>query len=134
MHLSGSDPDATSRIVSSLQEATTRDGQLEYLKDENDTFRVEKSGMWNMGQLSDSLADDSKDQVVEGIVDYNALVKHLVIHEELPPAKATPYFNHQSFYSNLEAYQSQSREGASEFGSNLVYAEVITSTNTILEK
>lgn len=134
MHLSASDPDATSRIMSSLQEIIARDDQGEYIKDENDTFRVEKSGVWNMGKLSDSLPDNSKNHVDEGFVDYNAVVKQLVVHDELPPAKITPYFNHHAFYANLDAYQSQSREGASEFGSNLVYAEVITSTNTILEK
>lgn len=139
MHLSAADPDATSRIFSSLQEITTRDGQEEYIKDENDTFRIEKSGVWNMGKLNDSLPDDSEDQVPDrptddGIIDYNAVVKHLVIHDDLPSSKITPYFNHHAFYSNLMSYQSQSREGASEFGSNLLYGEVVTSTNTILEK
>lgn len=134
MHLSGSDPEATSRIVSSLQEVITRDGQEEYLKDENDTFRVEKYGVWNMGQLNNALPDDSKDDNVEGMVDYSAVVKRLVIHDELPPAKMTPYFNHHSFFSNLKSYQTQSKEEISDFGSDLIYAETITSTNTILEK
>lgn len=139
MHLSAADPDGTSRIFSSLQEITTRDGQEEYIKDENDTFRIEKSGVWNMGKLNDSLPDDSEDQVPDrptddGIIDYNAVVKHLMIHDDLPSSKITPYFNHHAFYSNLRSYQNQSREGASEFGSNLLYGEVVTSTNTILEK
>lgn len=139
MHLSASDPNATSQIFSSLQEIIARDGQEEYIKDENDTFRIEKPGVWSMGKLNDSLPDDSKDEAPErptddGIIDYNAVVKHLVIHDDLPSLKITPYFNHHAFYSNLKSYQDQSREGASEFGSNLLYAEVITSTNTILEK
>lgn len=92
-----------------------------------------------MDKLNSSLPDTSNEQeserpVDEGIVDYNAVVKHIVIHDELPSSKITPYFNHHAFYSNLKAYQSQSREGAAQFGASLMYGEVITSTNTILEK
>jgi biotin--protein ligase len=57
-----------------------------------------------------------------------------VIHDDVPASKLTPYFNHHAFYANLRQYQCESREGASEFGSNLMYGEVITSTNTIMEK
>lgn len=138
LHMSASDPADTSRISSSLQEITSTDGQ-QLIKDENDTFLVEKSGVWNMDKLNSSLPDTSNEQeserpVDEGIVDYNAVVKHIVIHDELPSSKITPYFNHHAFYSNLKAYQSQSREGAAQFGASLMYGEVITSTNTILEK
>ncbi|EAW06446.1 biotin--[acetyl-CoA-carboxylase] ligase BPL1 [Aspergillus clavatus NRRL 1] len=135
LHLSSLDPADTTRIRSSLQELITADGDEEYIKDENDTFRLEKSGSgtWGMGTLGEALpvSETSGD---EGIVDYNAVIKPLVIHEELPPSKATPYFNHHAFYANLEHYQSQMREGAGEFGSSILYGEVVTSTNTILEK
>lgn len=136
MHLSALDPADTSKIVESLQENITKEDDGEFLKDSNDTFRLENSGVWNMGKLEESLPADPEDRGTEkeGIVDYNAIVKRMVIHDELPSSKITPYFNHHAFYSNLRSYQSQSKEGASEFGSNLLYAEVITSTNTILEK
>lgn len=139
LHLSSLDRATTAGIFSSLQEIITTDGKDKLIKDENDTFRIEKSGVWNMDKLNQSLPDDSKEQagetpVDEGIVDYNSVVKHLVIHDEFPLPKLTPYFNHHSFYSNLQAYQSRSREGASQFGASLIHGEVITSTNTILEK
>lgn len=135
MHLSALDPADTSKIVESLQENITKEDDGEFLKDTNDTFRLEKSGVWNMGKLNESLLEDSENRGTEqGIVDYNAIVKQLMIHDEVPSSKITPYFNHHAFYSNLRSYQSQSKEGESEFGSNLLYAEVITSTNTILEK
>lgn len=138
LHLSASDPADTRRILSSLQDAITKEGQHEYLKDAQDKFRMEKSGAWSMDKLKESLPDDSKDDkpdaAEEGIVDYATITKRLVVHDDLPSSKITPYFNHHAFYSNLRAYQSQSQEGASEFGSQLLYAEVITSTNTILEK
>ena len=135
MHLSALDPTDTAKIVESLQKNITKDGDIEYLKDSNDTFRLEKPGVWSMDKLEESLpAKPEGSNANQGLIDYNAIVKRLVPHNELPSTKATPYFNHNAFYSNLRHYQAQSKEGASEFGSNLLYAEVITSTNTILEK
>lgn len=135
MHLSALDSTDTAKIVESWQENITKDGDVEYLKDANDTFRLEKPGVWSMDKLEESLpAKPEGNDANQDMIDYNAIVKRLVLHDELPSTKATPYFNHNAFYSNLRHYQAQSKEGASEFGSNLLYAEVITSTNTILEK
>ena len=138
LHLSATNPSDPSRLVSSLEEAITRNEQGAYLKDENDTFRIQRTGAWNMDKLNDSLPATANDHPTntetEGIIDYNAVEKHLVVHDELPSSKITPYFNHHAFYSNLKEYRIQSKEGANEFGSNLLYGEVITSTNTILEK
>lgn len=135
LHLSALDSADTSKIMESLQDAITKDGDEEYLKDANDTFRLEKPGVWNMSRLEESLPEESENRDSnQGIVDYNAILKRLVIHDKLPSSKMTPYFNHHAFYTNLRHYQSQMKEGASEWGSNLMYAEVITSTNTILEK
>ncbi|PKX98773.1 biotin--[acetyl-CoA-carboxylase] ligase BPL1 [Aspergillus novofumigatus IBT 16806] len=133
LHLSSQNPADTSRIRSSLQEMITTEGDEEFIKDENDTFRLDKSGTWSMSSLEESLPQ-SEQGASEGIVDYNAIIKPLVIHDELPPSKATPYFNHHAFYANLEQYQSQMREGTGCFGSTIMYGEVVTSTNTILEK
>lgn len=132
LHLSSQNPADTSRIRSSLQEVISTEGDEQFIKDENDTFRVEKSGTWSMKSLEESLPQS--EQGSEGIVDYNAIIKTLVIQDELPPSKATPYFNHHAFYANLEQYQSQLREGTGAFGSSIMYGEVVTSTNTILEK
>ncbi|GIJ98752.1 hypothetical protein Aspvir_000872 [Aspergillus viridinutans] len=133
LHLSSQNPADTSRIRSSLQEVISTEGDEEFIKDENDTFRLERSGTWSMSSLEESLPQ-SEQGASEGIVDYNAIIKPLVIHDELPSSKATPYFNHHAFYANLEQYQSQMREGTGCFGSSIMYGEVVTSTNTILEK
>lgn len=131
LHLSALEPTETTDLVASWQEILTKDGDDEILKDENDTFRIERPGTWNLSELEESLPAAPS---TEGIVDYNAIVKRLVVHDDVPSSKLTPYFNHHAFYANLRQYQAQSREGASEFGANLVYGEVVTSTNTILEK
>jgi len=133
LHVSGLDADETMEILSCLAPALTNECQNEYLKDENDTFRIERPGTWNLGDLEESLPNESATSS-DGIVDYQKVIKRLVIHDDLPSSKLTPYFNHHAFYSNLRQYQSESKEGASKFGSNLMYGEVVTSTNTILEK
>ncbi|KAF9886710.1 biotin holocarboxylase synthetase [Aspergillus nanangensis] len=132
VHMSALDPADVPPIVAAIREDVTKEGQEEYLKDENDTFRLETSDAWNMSTLQAALPNAAASE--EGIVDYNTIIKHLVVHEDVPSSKLTPYFNHHAYYSNLRHYQSQAREGNAEFGSNLLYGEVITSTNTILEK
>jgi biotin--protein ligase len=129
LHVSGLDAEVPLEILSLLAPSLTNENDNEYLKDENDTFRIERPGAWKLSDLEEALPTDG-----DGIVDYQTVTKRLVIHDELPSSKLTPYFNHHAFYSNLRQYQSESRGGASEFGSNLMYGEVVTSTNTILEK
>lgn len=133
LHISGLEAEGPLEILSSLAPALTNEGQIEYLTDETDTFRIERPGAWNLNDLEESLPDKST-KPSDGIIDYQTVIKRLVIHDELPSSKLTPYFNHHAFYANLRQYQSESREGASEFGSNLMYGEVVTSTNTIMEK
>lgn len=83
------------------------------------------------------LTFDSKNEVEDGndrIIDYDKIVKHIYIHAETyPTIRETPKFNHQNFYLQLEKYAG-SRIDKISFGKFLLYAEVITSTSTILEK
>lgn len=116
-----------------LAPALTNENEKEYLKDENDTFLIERSGTWNLNDLENALPGKSS-RSSEGIIHYKEIIKRLVIHDDVPSTKLTPYFNHHAFYANLRQHQSESREGASESGTNLMYGGVITSTNTIIEK
>ncbi len=128
---------------------TKLDGE-EYIKGENDTFHLEKQdSRWSLNSLVKTLPisvtskggeEHSADQTVnvgsdDRIVDYNAITKRLILHEtEWPGTKETPYFNHHSFYANLRKYQEERDSEAEEFGKYLMYGEVVTSTNTMLEK
>ncbi|KAL4785784.1 biotin-protein ligase [Aspergillus varians] len=136
LHFSSLSSGDAERVLKSLEELV---GDGEFLKDEHDTFKIEKSGAYNMGTIADALPTESEEcpsesAQSEGIVDYRSIVKRLIVHDDVPSPKITPYFNHHAFYTNLRHYQAQSKEGASLFGSNLLYGEVLTSTNTILEK
>ncbi|KAI7971096.1 hypothetical protein EIK77_007212 [Talaromyces pinophilus] len=117
----------------------TKDERKEILKDDIDTFRVERAydktyAMDDLKAALDEEVAEEKATSSEGIVDYNAIVKRLLIHEELPSSKLTPYFNHHAFYANLRHYQSQSKEAVVDFGRAIIYGEVVTSTSSMLEK
>lgn len=137
LHLSSQSPSKVTDLMSSLSHVVkTDDNGEEFLKDENDTFHIVKPSTWKMVDLSNALPTeegDSADQIdgsSDQIVDYNTVVKQLLLHEdEHPDSKSTPYFNHLAFYTNLEHYSPQAT-----FGSHLLYGEVVTSTNTMLEK
>lgn len=59
----------------------------------------------------------------------------MIFHDtEFPDSNDTPNFNHELFYDSLLAFQAESGTRATEFGNVLMYGEVVTSTNTLLEK
>lgn len=139
LHLSSVEPDYTRSLTSSLNELITRENSGEsYLKDDNDTFLVRRvgTGALQMQDLEEALPKESTTQEqAEMSIDYNAIIKRLLIHEaDIPPSKITPSWNHHAFYSHLKHYQSLSKEAVVDFGRYLLYGEVVTSTNTLLEK
>ncbi|KAI1411452.1 biotin-protein ligase [Hypoxylon sp. FL1857] len=141
LHLSSISSNDVDDLLHSWEEIISREGGEEYIKAENDTFHLQKpETMWSVTGLREALTpNDSPDPKSpnisdEGIVDYGAIVKRIVTHEKAwPEAKATPYFNHNAFYSSLREYR-RSEPEAEEWGDFLMYGEVVTSTNTLLEK
>ena len=141
LHLSSAIPSDTSAFMESLREVITiRDGE-EYLKDENDTFHFEKSASWAFGSLVDALPvakDDKTDETRFGDerdTDYDKIVLRMIVHDKGSPAgKETPYFNHDAYYSNLKHYRSRTNNDEVVFGHYILYGDVVTSTNTLLEK
>ena len=143
--------------------AKEKDGE-EYIKGENDSFHLEQIGRWNMSSVaqavanvlpqpvkdavlpapsSSSSATDTKkenqkpqaDSSADRMLDYDAVTKRLVAHEaSLPEGKETPYFNHYAFFSNHKTYNAKSKDSDGAFGKTILYGEVVTSTNTLLEK
>ncbi|KAL8748253.1 MAG: hypothetical protein Q9184_007464, partial [Pyrenodesmia sp. 2 TL-2023] len=145
LHLSSAVVSDTAQLLESLQDIITMQDGEEYIKDENDTFHLEKPSTWSLGSFAKALPGSTKEnsegeedgdaEDQDKIIDYDKLVKRLVVHDkDQPESKDTPYFNHQAFFANLKHYESQSRETDGTFGKNLLYGEVVTSTNTLLEK
>jgi biotin--protein ligase len=151
LHLSSLHHYLVPELLASLEDADviTKENGEEYIKGENDTFHLEKQdSRWTLDSLAKSIplstslkpSEEQKADTLDGasndrIVDYNAIVKRLIPHElEWPGTKDTPNFNHHSFYANLRKYQEEKGSEAEEFGKYLMYGEVVTSTNTLLEK
>ncbi|KAL6718423.1 biotin holocarboxylase synthetase [Lecanora helva] len=140
LHLSSMLPEGTSRMLSALHEIITKEDGEEYIKDENDTFHLEKPSAWSFGSLDEALPNtksgetDEKGDSEDKIIDYSTIIKRLIFHEkDFPTSKETPYFNHHAFFANIEHYRGKNQDTTGGFGENLLYGEVVTSTNTILE-
>lgn len=144
IHLSCLQASKTSELVGSLKEiATVVDGE-EYIKDDNDKFHIVNQSAWSLGSLYKALpsalkqeqkTDDESGSGGDSIVDYNTITKEVLVHETSHPSfEQTPYFDHKSYYYNLSSYQKMTPETEYQFGNCLLYGEVVTSTNTLLEK
>lgn len=175
LHLTSHTPAAVADLVSSWAEVLTLVDGDEYIKGENDVFRIEKPGSaWSVKVLKRALSAVSdklpslasapgggeeekrqkgstqhlktKEEMIEEcvkyttasssnrIVDWDKIVKVIVPHDqELPSTKETP-FHHEAFYANLNYYHNKLRNPTAAFGKYLMYGEVVTSTNSLLEK
>lgn len=145
LHLSAAQPSEVSELVHSWHEAGIitkgEDGEeWEMIKGENDVFVLEQTGRWDMGEVKDALPttspSDTQTKTEEptpsaaALIDYATIPKHLLAHETaLPDSKETPHFNHHAFFAALHHYAP-----SPTFGRTLLYGEVVTSTNTLLEK
>ena len=82
------------------------------------------------------LMDYGADTTIPDVVlDYDKIIKSLFLHTtSLPSTRETPTFHHESYYANLVHHHSKAGNHSRAFGRHLVYGEVVTSTNTLLEK
>jgi biotin--protein ligase len=68
------------------------------------------------------------------ILSYDKVIKSIVPHSKsLPSAREIP-FHHEAFYANLHHYHTKLSNPSASFGAHLLYGEVVTSTNTLLDK
>jgi biotin--protein ligase len=141
-----------SDLLPRFKEILTRDISGDaVIRGENDTFHVKGLPAsfqdFKAGSSSATIADAVSSLKIspteqdaetspssDRIVDYDKVVKQLIVHTESAPSiKETPSFNHAAFYANLHQY-TKSQYDETCFGKYLLYGEVITSTSTILEK
>lgn len=127
-----------SEVMLSLRDSIDRDQGQELLRGEADTFRFRsKESTWNLKDLREALPDAgaaAPELDAHGVPDYKSVTKDIIAHEnELPDPKLTPRFNHKLFFSSLQDVQSGERD-AKDWGNTLLYGDVVTSTNVLLEK
>ena len=128
LHLSSNPPSDIAELASSWQTIITNVNGEERIEGENDTFILKSVGAWNLEEMAQALPADQ-------IVEHDKLPKTMILHEKaLPESKQTPYFNHNAFFANLEHHANSARLADGAFGKVLLYGEVVTSTNTMLEK
>jgi biotin--protein ligase len=148
LHLSAAETGAVSELVQDWQDAgivTKAEDGREVIKGENETFvlHADSGDSWDMSAVHKALAESEGDENQtdasdDRLVDYNSLPKRLLLHESdsatMPSSKQTPYFNHAAFFWALKDYHSQHRDSPHSYGKLLLYGEVVTSTNTMLDK
>lgn len=164
LHLTAHQASDVSELMSSLHEIITLIDGDEYVKGENDMFHFEKPSAWSMNTIPKAVAavlpkavtgganlegSDSPEKLEtrqneneqrehdssDNTIDFDKVIKKVVVHENgLPSSRETPSFNHHSYYANLAHYHSKCGTEDPLFGTRLLYGEVVTSTNTLLEK
>jgi biotin--protein ligase len=144
LHLSSAQPGEIEELLQIWRKegVLTSEGQSWCITGENDTFRVKENDTWSVDCLTAAVTDvpiqtssTQTDGTSSRIPDYNALPKTLIPHtSSLPPPKETPHFNHAAFYKHLHTYNTHHPTLTGDFGRVLIYSEVLTSTQTILDK
>lgn len=161
LHLVSIQPTELPRVLNDLSDIITRnESGSEIIKGANDTFVLERPGsLFSVDKLKEAVssvlpssiapstssgsADDTssrenaipEDMDAEMTLDYDKVVKRILVHEEgFPSAKETPYFNFAAYYSNWTTYVRQTNGTEGLFGKTLIYGEVVTSTSTMLDK
>jgi biotin---protein ligase len=150
LHLSCLNPSEVSALLSTWKEIVSKSPSEQlYIVGENDTFHIRNPPVSlaqsakpsspddiNLSSLTISDSENEAENIsgMDRIVDYDKMLKHLIVHTtEIPSFKETPQFNHALYYSSLSKFTGP-RRTKSSFGQYLLYGEVVTSTSTILEK
>ncbi|KAG5920050.1 hypothetical protein E4U42_006333 [Claviceps africana] len=147
IHLSAVDASLVSELLCSWARVIDKKNNHEYIRGEGDTFRIHSDQDGLAVRDMDSLralsvhqdhhhGDDDAAALDDaaGIIDYGTVTKIIVAHENgLPTTDMTPRFNHELYYSSLARFR-KIEEGAETWGNVLMYGDVVTSTNSLLEK
>lgn len=142
LHLSSLHHTEVTKLVSSFDDIVSKVDGEDYIRGGNDIFHLEKpDSRWSLAALSEALASELEAPKKnpgrvspDPIIDYSLVPKRIVSHKRAwPEPKETPYFNHAVYYSSLQEFRRQEPE-AQKWGDVLMYGEVVTSTNTLLEK
>lgn len=135
LHLSSLKSSDVTELLCSWESIIEKEDGEEYIRGETDSFHIQNADTkWNVDALQQSLDQSGEVTQDKGVAEYEAITKQIIPHEEsYPHPRSTPYFNHDTYYASLRRYR-QIDGDAETWGSNLLYGEVITSTNTLIEK
>ncbi|KAH6605952.1 hypothetical protein Trco_005105 [Trichoderma cornu-damae] len=129
LHLTAIDSGKVTELLCDLGDVIEKENGNEFIRGETDTFQIvtQEDGL-NLDELQNTLPQ------AETVDDPSSVVKRIIAHEKkLPGDDLTPRFSHERFYSGLKKYRMM-ESGAEQWGDILLYGDVVTSTNTLLEK
>ncbi|QYS96025.1 Biotin-protein ligase [Trichoderma simmonsii] len=129
LHLTALESGKVTELLCDWGDAIEKENGNEYIRGEADTFQIinQTDGL-NLDELASTLPQ------AETMDDPSSVIKKIIPHEtKLPSDDLTPRFNHERFYSSLKKYR-KIESSADQWGDVLLYGDVVTSTNTLLEK
>ncbi|KAN0095161.1 class II aaRS and biotin synthetase [Hyaloscypha variabilis] len=129
IHISSITPSNTQNLKDSWQNLILSKDETEYIVDMKNTFRIETV------TAERPVANDKNEGPLPAVNHSQGSDLCVLVHvEDYPSHEETPLFDHNEFYSSLKRFRSISSQQLDNFGSSLMYGQVMTSTNTILEK
>ena len=135
LHLTGITPSTALEARHELRDIIETQGEKTILKDEQDTFEIIMESSLNMSEMQKSLPEPDHEVRENGyeVIDYTKVVKKIIVHNErYPSLMTTPQFDHELYYDHFHDYENTHDDP--NFGCYLLYGEVVTSTNSLLEK
>ncbi|KAG0038746.1 biotin holocarboxylase synthetase [Podila clonocystis] len=127
LYLASTRPAITQELTRSLKSLVTGAGLI---KEANDTFQLIDSPLhaapFHTPTLSEGADGEGEEKVIKNIV---------LCPEGAPPANLTPQFTMDTFFTHLQQLRNASFNGGQlRFGDSLLYGQVVTSTQTMLDK
>ncbi|UKZ76383.1 hypothetical protein TrVFT333_004086 [Trichoderma virens FT-333] len=129
LHLTAVEGGKVTELLCDWGDVIEKENGNEFIRGEADTFQIiNQEDELNLDELQSSLP------LTETIDDPSSVIKKIIAHEtKLPSDDLTPRFSHERFYSSLRQYR-KIESDAEQWGDVLLYGDVVTSTNTLLEK
>jgi biotin---protein ligase len=129
LHITSMYLDEAQELFHTWNDVISKEGNDEFIRAENDTFEILRPAFSPAAQFASLTVRDAEPSK-EGDI------KRLVLHESRPGRVSS--FSFTEFYSSIENYRSITGDlgspEATDWGNTLMYGEVVTSTNTMLEK
>ncbi|KAG9065226.1 biotin holocarboxylase synthetase [Linnemannia hyalina] len=124
LYLASVEPAYTTLLAHSLRSIATSEGLI---KEPNDTFQLIASPQHTIpvhtSTLSETAEGESEEKVIKNLV---------VCHDGGPPASTTPQFVMNDYFQHLKKIRPPTQDFT--FGNSLLYGEVVSSTQTMLDK
>jgi biotin--protein ligase len=130
IHISSIIPSNAQELKDSWHNLILQKDKTEYIVDMKDTFRIETVTT----ERSVTINEKNKKSLLAFDHSRGSDLSIFIHAQGHPTHEETPFFDHNEFYSRLRERRSISSQQLDDFGTYLMYGQVMTSTNTILEK